>query len=183
MFIKHMAKLTNFGVYENISRSMAVSCRGLAALADFLEDVLKLCPSSNLLLTQARLAILNANKVKAINPSRLQNQVWAGQRAERIVTILAHVRRVKREPLRLQQALKKGSQDDGKKLAHLLSFVHLGGTASSFTGTSPEPKRRKLLPHPSKESEVSVDSLGVPQMVTSQESEVSELDGSLVLTS
>ena len=52
-------------------------------------------------------AILDANKLRNFNNSGLPNRNWTGQRVERMLTIQSHIRRIWREPQRIQQAIKK----------------------------------------------------------------------------
>ncbi len=73
---------------------------------------------SNLSKTQWRAAIADANKMKNINKSGLSNKVWSGKRAERMLTVFSHLRRIWREPPRSKQASNKLSREDTK----LLSF-------------------------------------------------------------
>ena len=165
VLLKHSTILRNLGVYENISKPMAVHGKGLVALNDFLTSLVELAPSANSLMAQIRDAILTVNKSKSINKGPLADKAWAGQRTERVITLLAHCRRIK-TPFRFEQCCHKMSKPDIKKLAELISKIDAQYPESECNQSSDKVKR-KLQPHDSNVSALTMDSDGFPAMLRS----------------
>ena len=59
--MRNNTQLANLGIYENITKSMAVNGKGLVGLNDFLTSLLKLAPWANLMQSQIKDAILTTN--------------------------------------------------------------------------------------------------------------------------
>ena len=111
----------NLGYYENIGKAQGACGKGLVFLQTLIIAILTLCPQCHITKTQWRAAILDANRMKDFNSSGLGHRIWAGQRAERLLTIQSHLRRIFREPQRLVQAMEKMYSQDAKTLQ---SMVH-----------------------------------------------------------
>lgn len=164
VMLKHRAVLCNMGVYENISKPMAVLGRGLVALKEFLTSLLKVAPWANIVLGQIRSAILTANNSKSLNKGPLSNKAWAGQRTERVITLLAHLRRIL-VPYRFEQCATKMSKSDIEGLRHLLSLIDASYVENKDAQASLKSKRQ-LQPHDSNVSNVTLDSDGFPAILT-----------------
>jgi hypothetical protein len=123
--------------------------------------LLKLAPGANLLQQQIREAIETANTNGELNSSKMSHKAWAGQRTEKVIILLAHLRRVK-TTWRFDQCAAKMSKQDITLLSQLISLIEESDTASS----SSRPKRR-LQAHPSNVSALSLDSDGFPSILTS----------------
>lgn len=165
VILKHKTILCNLGVYENICKPMAVNGKGLVSLNDFLTSLLKLAPWANLLLGQVRDAIVTVNQCKSLNKGPLTDKAWAGQRTERVITLLAHLRRLL-TPYRFDQCAAKMSKQDIISLRGLISlidtkYVQPDGNESSVRS------KRQLQAHDSNVSNVTLDSDGFPAMLRS----------------
>ena len=164
VILKHRTVLCNLGVYENISKPMAVYGKGLASLNDFLTSLLQLAPWANLVLVQIRDAILTVHHSKSLNKGPLSDKAWAGQRTERVITLLAHLRRLL-TPYRFDQCTAKMSKQDIITLRALISLIDpkyvQHGAESSVTS------KRQLKAHDSIVSNVTLDSDGFPEMLRS----------------
>ena len=161
VILKHHQTISNLGVYENISRPMGVNGKGLANLKSFLEDLLQIAPWANLHLTQVREAVLTTNKVKGLNKSSMSDKSWAGQRTERIITILAHLRRLL-VPYRFEQCATKMSKASVSTLQALVQLID-----TRYVDTGSTSSKRVLTTHLSNTSAVSCDSDGFPLMLQS----------------
>ncbi len=169
VFLAHKETVCNFGQYENISRTMGVSGKGLATLHPFLEDMLKVAPFANLHLTQIKDAVLTLIKAKNCNQTALSDKAWAGQRTERVITLLAHMRRLL-TPFRFNQCTAKCSATDIKILKNLVNLIDVetcGSLYGSQHSSSGSCMKRQLESHPSNASNVTMDSDGFPAMLSS----------------
>ena len=113
--------IASLGHHENVSKTQGACGKGLAFLQKLIMAILSLCPQCHITKTRWRAAILDANNIKDFNSSGLGHRIWAGQRAERLLTIQSHLRRIFREPQRLVQAMEKMNSQDAKTLQ---SMVH-----------------------------------------------------------
>jgi hypothetical protein len=169
VFLAHKETVCNFGQYENISRTMGVSGKGLAALHPFLVDVLKVAPFANVHLTQIKDAVLTLIKAKSCNQTALSDKAWAGQRTERVITLLAHLRRLM-TPFRFNQCTAKCSATDIKILQNIVNLIDVETCGSLFGGensSSGSCMKRQLESHPSNASNLTMDSDGFPAMLSS----------------
>ena len=174
----HFKVMSNLGYYENVGKQQGVCGKGLIFLSRVILDVLRINPQSNISKTQWKNAFLDANKLRNFNHSGLPDKTWAGQRAERMITIQSHMRRVWREPQRMQQAMKTMNQGDGKQLVFLVGKVSgdpNGVNSDSEVEEIPRmveaTPRRQLKKHWSNDSAISVDSQGLPSLLTTPKHE------------
>ena len=175
MFVAHQSVLQHLGVYENVSRSMHVDGPGLMFLYSFLWDVILLCPSAEPRESSMRNAFMTmVTMFPKINETKFNNGTWAQLRTERMVTILYHVRRLKREESRLAQIASRLNGPELQKLKDLLRQIELR-LPSGCSKDSLSSESQSVLPSPStsprilkrKISEVSVDEDGFPNMLRS----------------
>jgi len=164
VFLKNKNIWSNLGVYENISRSMAVNGKGLAGVLPFLVDLIQQAPWANLGLPQLREAVVTTLQVKKCNDTDLPDRAWVNQRVERVVTLLTHVRRLL-VPFRYEQCIAKCSSADKGKLEYLVSlidqkYIEPGASESGQSAST----KRQLTSHP---SDVSIASDGFPAVLRS----------------
>jgi hypothetical protein len=174
--------IANLGHYENVGKTQGTCGKGLAFLQKLIMAILSLCPQCHITKTQWRAAILDANRQKNFNSSGLNHKIWAGQRAERLMTIQSHLRRVFREPQRLVQATSKMNRQDAQTLQSMVHKVVGDATRACDTEEEcPSPQAsRTLKRNASQESVVSCDSTGIPNVLKSPVSIVSCQPGSPV---
>ena len=174
--------IANLGHYENVGKTQGTCGKGLAFLQKLIMAILSLCPQCHIGKTQWRAAILDANKVKDFNSSGLGHRIWAGQRAERLLTIQSHLRRIFREPQRLVQAMKKMNSQDAKTLQSMVRKVVGDATmACDSEEECPSPQSsRTLKRNASQESAVSCDSQGIPNFLNSPKTRKNDVPGSPV---
>ena len=165
VMLKRATDLCNFGSYENISKAMAVHGKGLVGLSDFLTSLLQLAPWANLMQSQIREAILTTNSAKKLNKGPLTDRSWANQRTERVIMILAHVRRI-RTKYRFDQCATKMAKQDIRSLAGIIALIDTKYLESDGAASSGATKR-VLAAHPSNGSALTVDSDGYPAMLSS----------------
>ena len=166
LMAQNKTQLANLGVYESITKPMAVNGKGLVALRALLTALLKLAPGANLLQQQIREAIETANANGELNSGKMSHKAWAGQRTEKVIILLAHLRRVK-TTWRFDQCAAKMSQQDITLLSQLISLIDGSyGVESDAASSSSKPKRR-LQAHPSNVSAITLDSDGYPAMLIS----------------
>lgn len=147
----------HFGLYESTGRSQAASGAGLHGNAAFLKMLLHIVPCAQINPAVLRACFLRHPK---LNSSTLRSDLWAGGRAERVTTMLYHLRRLKSDSERLRQALAKCSPVEARSVQMLLKESHSEDYDSEA--------ERHLQEH------VSVDSDGFPAMLATQESEAGD---------
>ena len=159
----------NLGYYESIGKAQGACGKGLVFLQTLIIAILTLCPQCHITKTQWRAAILDANRMKDFNSSGLGHRIWAGQRAERLLTLTSHLRRIFREPQRLIQACKTLSPQNNKILRSMVDKIVGDATmACDSENDCPSPQAsRTLKRHASQESAVSCDSTGMPNFLSS----------------
>ena len=111
VIMQHKSLIINLNTYENVSRNMAVNGKGLAHCAPLTFALIGLWENCYVNFSQIRTAIQNMDKCAQVNKTKLKTPTWASQRAERIVTLFNHLRRLKRDLPRLQQCLNKNSNE------------------------------------------------------------------------
>jgi hypothetical protein len=127
-----------FGPYEVISRSQAAYGGGLAANSEILATVLRVAPAG-----EVKANVLKGHMMKLATRyngltqgSPLGMDLWAGKKADIILTMLAHLRRVRQDTPRAKQLQHKATDADVlkvEKLCNLLDMPH----ASAFEMPSP----------------------------------------------
>ena len=135
VFAKHIDLVADMGKYESIGKTMAARLDGLFFLYNLLGPILDLCPWCEINYGQWRDAALHAaeearKKKTILNHSNFSDKIWGGQRAERWITVLYHMRRLKRNPELLDTGSKnsKNAQLVMKiKVAKLHFLVVQGG--------------------------------------------------------
>ena len=146
----------NFALYETINRPQAISPEGLLQNFKFLQGFLKKCPHAQMNPSQLRFQFLRFPKE---NSGTLRCDLWAGQRAERMTTLLKHVRRLK-DPIKFRQAADKSTPDELQAMEKLAKSCDIDGYAS-------EPERFLT-------EQVSVDSDGFPKISATQDDSAAE---------
>lgn len=126
LVLKHWHLVRDMGKYESVGRSMSPRIDGLAYMYDFLKAFITMVPECFMNYGQWRIAVANAEAVKKkddveLNVSTFNVKIWSGQRAERFMTALNHLRRIKKAPDTLEVFAKKASKDAIKKVEDLTS--------------------------------------------------------------
>jgi hypothetical protein len=157
----------SFGPYDVIARQQAACGGGLAANHSLLERLLDLAPTGEVSfssLKTAFFAVITANPM-LMGATDYKPDIVAGMKAERVMTMLNHLRRIKRCNVRHSQMRSKCSGLDDKLVGQLLSKMVLNeaapfsGESASNVSASSAQKRRRL------EAQPSVDSQGYPNLL------------------
>ena len=94
---KHEELLTDMKGYEVVSRNSAVDPKALYGLLPLVNDLLGLVPSAEVHPGPLRQALYQMIQQKpCLNNSKFKGSVWINMRAERLGTLLFHVRRLSR---------------------------------------------------------------------------------------
>ena len=103
-----------YGPYENISKSQAAYGPGLAHNFLLLSELLKLVPAGEVKASVLKGSLLLlADKYDGLsNNSSIPAHMWAANRADGIITMLYHLRRVRTTTLRAQQLHHKATDAD-----------------------------------------------------------------------
>ena len=174
VFKDHLAWVSDFGIYEGLSRNTQPDGAGLARLEMFLTALLKLAPCGEIapgVIKKGFEQIVFEHP--KLNTSAYHNGVWAGSRQERLTTVLYHVRRLHREPERFRQVAAKLTSAELNVLRHLVNMIEDSDSCSSSkkpkrsldsqdAGSTQESPPRRVLQKVG--SDVSVDSIGIPKM-------------------
>ena len=106
--LEHRSLAADFGVYEQQSRAGAVSGDGLLKLAPLLQSIVLLQPLCELNHAQMKAAFMElVRQDPKVDKGRYATKIWAGLRAERLCTVMNHVRRVVRDGGRVHQMMGK----------------------------------------------------------------------------
>jgi hypothetical protein len=128
----------NFGLYESVARSQAAVGKGLLQNRQLLLALLSLYPLLEFLMSSIKKGFIRALVQRpTLNTGQYANNIWAGFRAERVLTLCNHLRRIAREPIRFQQCISKMTPAEVQELKELMDKVQLPpGVSSSTQGHS-----------------------------------------------
>ena len=157
------AASVDLGAYRNVGRARAVLGAALLALHPLLSLILKFCPGCELIMS---FLVPIFAKVVAdhpeLNGEGMADKQWATFMAERIITVLAHLRRVAQNEQKFKEATKGMSSLNLGKFSALVAMVR---RPRLFDGPTPAgPAERSLERHA---SNVTEDSDGFPAMLQS----------------
>ena len=128
-------KALDFGAYTSISRAQAVNGNGLGHNLQLLQVFVKLSVEQvQHVFLKGILASLLL-KWPALNPYGWTSTLWSGYTAERIGTMLCHLRRVCREPARWKQMCSKTTPENIEKIKKLKAMLD---TQEDKLSSSPE---------------------------------------------
>ncbi len=152
----------NFGLYNGIQKAQAANGQGLLQNKDFLTALVKVTDGTCVLSAMGELRpimkVLMDEKT-ALNSSKFNNQLFAGQKATNITTMLTHLRRLAREPLRWAQVKQSLVLSQVSSLQEIVDMVCIDGLDSEGLDLGQETKRS---PKKSLQREVSLDDDGLP---------------------
>lgn len=155
----------NFGVYAGIPIGHAIRARGLLFLYALISKLLEVQNDGIINMKPLTTALSNIfARFAELVPSTISTVKYAQETADRIFTVLAHLRRLFHSPVRWRQASRGLSEAEVDKLTELVKPM---GTrpGSSQASASPIGSPKKQLSR--KASEISVDSDGFPSMLQS----------------
>ena len=100
VLFKNSVVVQDMGIYESLTRNMAVSGSGLYYLKDLLAGITQICPQALFESNTIKLAMKRfVNSVSELSiGDNISKAVWAGLKTERLVVVLYHFRRVVRDP-------------------------------------------------------------------------------------
>lgn len=175
----------DLGVYESISRNGGVDPKGISHNVCLLKALIEIQRSGEIHTAPLKKGLLHVlTNTPELNQSKYNGTVWVNLRAERITTILYHLRKFARDPDNLKIASGKLTYPELIKVKELLNMLELSVTEPTGESLQNESESRpsaasatdvECLPiaHPpckrlKKEvSNVSVDSQGYPKMLAS----------------
>lgn len=100
--------VNNLHKYEALTRPQACDGSSMVQLASLLEVLMEHSSSMEYTMSTLRDALLACVRRRPeLNSTRFQGQHWASFRAERIITLAAHFRRIALDEVRLRQASSK----------------------------------------------------------------------------
>jgi hypothetical protein len=154
----------NFGLYNGIQKAQAANGQGLLQNKEFLGALVKVTDGTTVLSAMGELRpimkVLMDEKA-ALNSSKYNNLLFAGQKATNITTMLTHLRRLAREPLRWAQVKQSLVLSQVSSLQELVDLVSIDGLnpegLSIDLGEETKRSPKKIL-----KREVSLDDDGLP---------------------
>ena len=124
----YSAVVADFGAYEHLSRSSAVDPLALVSLSPFLSALFKVCQEGEVNPKPLRLALMQVLcDAPSLNKSKFNGQVWVNLRAERLCTILYHMRKIARDPEALRICTGKLTSSQMENLKEVLSLFSVVG--------------------------------------------------------
>jgi hypothetical protein len=160
--------LFNFGLYNGIQKAQAANGQGLLQNKEFLGPLVKATKGTCVLSAMGELRpimkVLMDEKA-ALNTSKYNNLLLAGQKATNITTMLTHLRRLAREPLRWAQVKQSLVLSQVSSLQELVDLVSIDGLdtegLSIDSGEETKISSKKIL-----KKEVSLDDDGLPRYLS-----------------
>ena len=179
----HIALIIAMGIYESKSTPDQPCGKGILHLHDLIAALVEACPGGEIGSPIIRKCLLSlVFDQPKLNTTIYNNGVWAGLRTERMITLMNHVRRLRREPDRLRQVMAKLNGQETQKLKALLDKIEVppgaepGDIADDVetetlympnTCDVENPNAEPVCRRPLKAqvSDVSMDSNGFPKML------------------
>lgn len=164
-----------FGQYDRLTRSQAASAEGLHHNKVLLKTLIGLCPGAEVQHHQLKHSLLQFPRM---NDTAMKDDLWAAQKAERILTMLCHIRRIARDDHRYRQCLTRATRMEQEAVNLLVSMTDIrepsvqrskarSTSPSKSIMSSPPSKKRALKSHVSEASSaLSLDADGFPSMLT-----------------
>ena len=159
-FKDHSALIANLGIYETVSKSGAVSPKGLLDCKALLQDITEVAPTCELAPQVLRTSLMNllAHDV-SLNSTKWNGATWCNIKAERVTVLLAHLRKVARDKEQQRLCTAKLTSHQYQQLETLFSEVVIKDEDPLEKG--------KCLKR--KASDASLDSDGFPKILQSPE--------------
>ncbi|CAL1149973.1 unnamed protein product [Cladocopium goreaui] len=190
---QHVSLVSSLGRYETVSRQQATDAKGLVHCLPLLEALLDLSPTGEIHPGPLRQALLKLVQHKPkINTTDFNGLVYCNMRAERVTTVLLHLRRLKSEEELAKVAAKvsgkeyqllkelaqnlagKDTEQNSDEEREAASLDKRGQQEEEEAG--PLAKRRQLK---KEDSAISMDSSGFPKCLQSpQQSNALPLEAS-----
>ena len=160
IFKDHSALIANLGIYETVSKSGAVSPKGLLDCKALLQDITEVAPTCELAPQVLRTSLMNllAHDV-SLNSTKWNGATWCNIKAERVTVLLAHLRKVARDKEQQRLCTAKLTSHQYQQLETLFSEVVIKDEDPLEKG--------KCLKR--KASDASLDSDGFPKILQSPE--------------
>ena len=128
IFVRHKQLIVDMGIYENIGRNCAANGKGLLYMSSCIKDMLRISPGGVFEQRVIREALSMAALAEpSLNPTDLKNQLWSVIRAEKLVTVFYHVRRVSRPGNYWKGMIAKMTGVEGQDLHKVLQPVRSVG--------------------------------------------------------
>ena len=94
----HGDLLADLGSYESRNKQGAVDPAGLVRCLPLVKGLLGVCPRAEVPSAPLRQALLSLlTSMPEVNKSKFNGSTWSSLKAERLTTLFAHVRRLKRD--------------------------------------------------------------------------------------
>ncbi len=145
--------------YTSILTTNAVNAKGLLACKDLVACLLRIQPRGSLKYSVIKDALVKIAKETAMS---VQPQQFAGRVADRVMTLLAHCRRLVRKD-RFQQATSSLSTTQVGELRDLVDMLEFDRNEDGLSGHTDSTPARSLKVQP---SDVSLASDGFPRMLS-----------------
>ena len=175
----HVDLVKDLGGYEVASRTQSPDAMALLSIKPVIESLLKLSPTAEMHGKSMRNALTQLLVDKPdINTSKFNGRVWVNLRAERLTTVLSHVRELARDEASLNRTAMVLTKTDFLQLKQLIGKVQLcdaGKQSSAIVEVVSKDAhqdddvqhKRALKSQVSNCSNMSVDSDGFPKMLMS----------------
>lgn len=178
------ASAFDLGPYNSLKSTQACSAAGLEKNAHYLKEFGKIS-KGEIQTGQLKEALLRYGK--SHNKSEWKDDLWAGKLASQFVCLMAHCRRLGREPEKLRQCFKQATGTERQAIEELLSLKAWKKASGSSTTSKSSPLKKSLAKKDEENackkartlkeqvSDISLDSQGFPAMLKSPAKEKEEL--------
>lgn len=125
-----------FGIYSCLSKTNAADGRGLASNQEMLTNLLRIAPACELpvsLLSKVFKQLLL--RWPGLNNGPYPDDLFAGQKADQITTMLFHLRRIVNDSKKEQELRNKSSEEDFESVAKMIALISRTPILPSDVGT------------------------------------------------
>ena len=125
-----------FGIYSCLSKTNAADGRGLASNQEMLTNLLRIAPACELpvsLLSKVFKQLLL--RWPGLNNGPYPDDLFAGQKADQITTMLFHLRRIVNDNKKEQELRNKSSEEDFESVAKMIALISRTPILPSDVGT------------------------------------------------
>ena len=164
----HGDLLADLGSYESRNKQGAVDPAGLVRCLPLVKGLLGVCPRAEVPSAPLRQALLSLlTSMPEVNKSKFNGSTWSSLKAERLTTLFAHVRRLKRDNDQMRICAAKLSGSSYTSLQEAIGMVTLPEEEEPLEKGEEASLKKEIAAKPPLQKgkaadEISVDSHGVP---------------------
>lgn len=144
--VQGVATALALGPYQKIPVGNAVNGYGLLGIKVLIQTLVAVCPSLVFKFLDLKTVLAGETAwFENLLPAGRKTDKWAGDQAERLMTVCAHARRLRHSDLRMTQACRKLDEGQEQELRALISKVQLQSRQASQPSLASQASRASQL--------------------------------------